>query len=48
MTIIWMFLLTIVCVACSKAEQQNDPYTTEDTEFEYTPPAPYYDEKDQG
>jgi len=48
MNIVLFFLLAVIGFSCSKAQQENNPYTTEDTEFEATPPAPYYDEKDQG
>ncbi|MES2199771.1 MAG: hypothetical protein V4489_06350 [Chlamydiota bacterium] len=46
-----MKILILSCVAlsligCSSGHDQNDPYAVEETEVEYQPPAPYYDEQD--
>lgn len=47
MVFLGLFLSLLVLAGCSdKTHEQNDPYVIENTEVEYQPPAPYYDEKD--
>lgn len=47
MIVVLAMLLCAIGSGCSGNHEQNDPYTIDNTEFEYEAPAPYYDEKDQ-
>lgn len=44
--VIWIAIVCSFLFSCNKDSQVNDPYIIEETEVEYAPPAPYYDEKD--
>jgi hypothetical protein len=46
MYVVILGLLLVLVASCSKDHDQNDPYIIEETEVEYQPPGPYYDEKD--